>query len=148
MKLRHLLTHPVIHIIKLFGVQNEVWKPDHVIDGIRLEPEKTPYPDFLASNAKCLQLSCFAVLNPRQIHTFRLCSHAAVSVILTLAHLVLGSLSGLFIHPVQIIQRVFESCADFIDHPLRLRYDRKMGLRTVSFTLLPHGGKHTPPMRV
>lgn len=57
-----MLTHPIIHIIKLFGVQNEVWKSDHVIDGIRLEPEMTLYPDFLASNAKCLQLSCFCSL--------------------------------------------------------------------------------------
>ena len=33
--------HPIIDVIKLFGVQDEVWEADHIIDGIRLQAPTT-----------------------------------------------------------------------------------------------------------
>lgn len=34
------MTHPIVNIIKLLGVQDEVWITDHVVDGVSLKEER------------------------------------------------------------------------------------------------------------
>ena len=33
--------HPIIDVIKLFGVQDEVWEADHIVYGISLQTQTT-----------------------------------------------------------------------------------------------------------
>lgn len=86
--------YPIINIIQLFVVQDEVWEADHVIDGICLHEEK---PWWLDGAGGCQR------------------------GLLGISHLLLGSLSGLVIHPVQLFQGYLKGCPDLTDHLLCLR---------------------------
>lgn len=85
--------YPIVDIIQLFVVQDEVWEADHVIDGICLHGEKPWWSDGAGGYRRGL---------------------------LWISHLLLGSLPGLVIHPFQLFQGYLKGCPDLTDHLLRL----------------------------